>query len=83
MSLDKKYLKHLEAESRNLSLNREICNACYVDGASKYLELLLGARIILNGECCCPDERSWTTGEKILCDPCEMIAKINAALGDV
>lgn len=50
-------------------------------GANLLLPLLLKAIEQLKDECCCPGERSWTTGEYILCDACEFLKSMNVMKG--
>lgn len=35
----------------------------------------------LENECCCPGEKSWTTGEDILCDTCEALQNLKLGRG--
>lgn len=48
--------------------------------AEKYKQLAEMLRKALANECCCSGETSWTTGESITCDSCDILTAYDAAI---
>ena len=62
-----------------------VVGAAFIEGAQwaiKHSPEVLKLVAALRNECCCPGESNWTTGEPIMCDPCEALTAYRKSVGE-